>query len=135
MQERFHNMRPGDFGRTFVTAGDSEAKGGLRAEEATGERLGRAALAHGEIKVSGTEVSQGGAAVSSPESERKGGETGAGGKPRTGSSCPLLPWLHVSWCPLEFRRKRAKIQGVCVLQRDFFSRLFIFIRGGHGGES
>ena len=45
MQERFHNMHPGDFGRTFVTAGDSEAKGGLRAEEATGERLAGAALA------------------------------------------------------------------------------------------
>ena len=46
MQERFHNMSSGDFGRMFIKAGDSETKGGLRIEEATGESLGGAALAH-----------------------------------------------------------------------------------------
>ena len=37
MQKRFHNMRPADFERMFIKAGDSETKEGLRVEAATGE--------------------------------------------------------------------------------------------------
>ena len=33
-------MNPGDFERTFIKAGDSEAKEGLRIEEATGRAPG-----------------------------------------------------------------------------------------------
>lgn len=32
--------------------------------------------------------------------------------------CPLLSQLQVSWRPLEFRRKTAKIKGVSVLQQE-----------------
>ena len=50
-------------------------------------------------------MSQGGAAVSSLESQRKGG---LGDRlsvlPGTSFHCPLLPWLQVSQGPLEFRR-------------------------------
>ena len=38
-------MSPGDLESTFVKAGDSETKEGLRIEEVTRESLGRAALA------------------------------------------------------------------------------------------
>ena len=41
VQERFHNMSPGDFQSMFMKAEDSVTKEGLRVEEVTGERLGR----------------------------------------------------------------------------------------------
>ena len=45
MQERFHSASPGDFESTFIKAGDSETKEGLKIEEATEVSLGGAALA------------------------------------------------------------------------------------------
>ena len=45
---------------------------GLRTKEGTRESLGTAALTHGEIEVTATEVRQGRAAVSSLRSQRKG---------------------------------------------------------------
>ena len=39
MQESVHNISPGDFESTFITAGDSETKEGLRREEVKGESL------------------------------------------------------------------------------------------------
>ena len=44
MQERFHNIRQGDFESMLTKAGDSETKEGPRIEEATGESPGGAAL-------------------------------------------------------------------------------------------
>lgn len=46
VQGRFHNTNPGDFESTLVKAEDSETKEGHKVEEATGESLGGAALAH-----------------------------------------------------------------------------------------
>ena len=40
MEQRFHNMSPGDFESVFIKAGDSETKGGLRVAGVTGESLG-----------------------------------------------------------------------------------------------
>ena len=39
VQERFHDMIPGDFEGTFIVAEDSETKEGLKAEEATCKSL------------------------------------------------------------------------------------------------
>ena len=44
VQERFHNMSPGDSESTFMEAGGSETKKGFRVEEATGEGLDSAVL-------------------------------------------------------------------------------------------
>ena len=44
MQEIFHNTSPGDFESTFIKAGDSEMKEGLRIEEAIEESIGGALL-------------------------------------------------------------------------------------------
>ena len=44
MQERFHSASPGDFESTFIKAGDSKTKEGLKVEEVTGESLGGALL-------------------------------------------------------------------------------------------
>ena len=57
VQERFHNMSPGDFESMCIKAGDSEAKEGLKVEESTEESLGGAALAHADKKITVTEVS------------------------------------------------------------------------------
>lgn len=42
IQEKFHNISPGDFESTFITAGGSETKEGLRVPETTEECLGGA---------------------------------------------------------------------------------------------
>ena len=42
VQERFHSTNPGDFENTFIKAGNSETKEGLRVQEVIGERLGGA---------------------------------------------------------------------------------------------
>ena len=93
-QGRFHNMSPGDFESTFIKAGDSETKGGLTVEEVTGESLGRVLLWLRTNVRKG--ASLGGAAVSSLE---------VGEKSRWSCRCPLLPWLQVSWGPLESRKR------------------------------
>ena len=38
MEQRFHNMSPGDFESVSIKAGDSEMKERLKIEEATGEK-------------------------------------------------------------------------------------------------
>ena len=59
-------------------------------------------------KRSGNERSQGRAAVSSLESQRKGGlGDRVGVSPGLAACCcSLLPWLQVSWGPLAFSRKK-----------------------------
>lgn len=81
MWERFHKISPGDFGSTFIKAGNSETKERPRVTELTGESLGKALLwfprnvgkeqakswlllAHWEMMVTETEENQGGAAFS-----------------------------------------------------------------------
>ena len=54
MQERFHNKSPGEFESTFVNAENSETKEGLRIEEARGQSLGGAALAHWKVREKGS---------------------------------------------------------------------------------
>lgn len=44
VQGRFHNLSPGDLGSTFIVAGESETKQGLRIGAATGESFCGAAL-------------------------------------------------------------------------------------------
>ena len=60
-----------------------------------------------EVKVTATEVSQGGATFSSLGNQRKRRPQRQDQRISLGRSrcCPLLPWLRVPWGPLEFRRK------------------------------
>lgn len=52
VQGRFHNMDPGNFEGLFIKAGTVK-QGRLSIEEATGESLGEAALAHWEVREKG----------------------------------------------------------------------------------
>ena len=114
MQERCHNMSPGDLESTFVKAGDSETKEGLRIEEVTRESLGRAALAPQKSYRKG--VSQGGDAVSSPGSQRKGTlETESGVKPGSSCHCPLVPRLQIS---LGVNKSSYPVRGMGLLQGE-----------------
>lgn len=44
MQERFHNVGPGDFEGTFSKTRDSDTRNGPKIEETTGKSLGGVAL-------------------------------------------------------------------------------------------
>lgn len=60
------------------------------------------------IKIGDSETKEG-LIVEEATGERKRGQPG------TNCHCPLLPWLPILWGPLEFRRKRTKIQSMGVL--------------------
>lgn len=88
VQEEFHKMSPGALESVFITAGTVK-RGRARDRSSSrrdwvvllwpsGDVIGRtgatqAAWAHREVKVSVTEMGQGGAAFSSLKSHRKGG--------------------------------------------------------------
>ena len=121
VQERFHNSSPGDSESRFSRAGDSETKEGLQVEEATGETRGRAALIL--QKVYRKELSWGGAAVSSLESQRKRGPwRQVQGVARDKPPLPTALLVASLMGPLESRRKRA--ESSC---GPFVLRLFTFL--------
>ena len=122
VQRRLQNKSPGDHEGTFIKAGDSETKEGFGVKETTGESpdgavlasrnvigkkgVARGGLAHGEVKVTMAEVGQGGAAVTSPKSQRREGPADGF---RDELPLPTAPLVASLMETLRVQEKRAQV--------------------------
>lgn len=114
VQKKFHGVSPGDSESMFLEARDSETQEGLKVEEARSEQqegaspglpgLGKGSLSGGSEPCWAVWTQE-----RKLQKQKEGLWRQAQGSGHNEPLLPLFPWLQVSWEPLEFRRKRAKI--------------------------